>query len=124
MVPTQTDRSPPTKLALLLARGYVYFLRNVTSGEVHLPAARVESTATAYEKLGTLLRKDLDFDSADSAYASHGIHPFAAKLPGQRLHIFIEELTEDRNLAPRRQVARQRKPHQHRPRTMRARNIA
>lgn len=92
--PPQTVPKLLTKFTLHLASGYVYFLRDPNSAEVRLPAPRVESTATAYEKLATLLRKDLDFDSADSAYASHGIHPFAAKFPPQIPRLFIEELTE------------------------------
>jgi DNA modification methylase len=59
-----------------------------------LPAPTLESTPVANEKLAALLRKDLDFGSADSAYASHGIHPFAAKFPPQLPRLFIEELTK------------------------------
>ena len=40
-----------------------------------------------------MLRKDLDFVSSDSGYASHAIHPFAAKFPPQIPRLFIEELT-------------------------------
>jgi DNA modification methylase len=58
-----------------------------------LPAPALETTPVANEKLALLLRKDLDFGSADSAYASHGIHPFAAKFPPQLPRLFIEELT-------------------------------
>ncbi|PYV28439.1 MAG: hypothetical protein DMG24_02095, partial [Acidobacteria bacterium] len=51
-------------------------------------------TQTTYQTLSALLRRDLDFDSSDSAYASHGIHPFAAKFPPQIPRLFIEQLTE------------------------------
>jgi DNA modification methylase len=51
-------------------------------------------TQTTYQTLSTLLRRDLDFGTSDSAYASHGIHPFAAKFPPQIPRLFIEELTQ------------------------------
>jgi DNA modification methylase len=54
----------------------------------------IEKTESAYRKLSALLRKDLDFGSADSGYASHAIHPFAAKFPPQIPRLFIEELTQ------------------------------
>jgi len=59
-----------------------------------LPATTAERTESAYRKLSALLRKDLDFGSSDSGYASHAIHPFAAKLPPQIPRLFIEELTQ------------------------------
>lgn len=59
-----------------------------------MPAHTAERTESAYRKLSTLLQKDLNFGSSDSAYASHAIHPFAAKFPPQIPHLFIEELTE------------------------------
>lgn len=54
----------------------------------------VTKSETTYQTLSTLLRRDLDFGSSDSAYASHGIHPFAAKFPPQIPRLFIEQLTE------------------------------
>jgi len=59
-----------------------------------LPTIAMERTRNAYRKLVALLRRDLDFQSSDSGYASHGIHPFAAKFPPQIPRLFIEELTE------------------------------
>jgi hypothetical protein len=59
-----------------------------------LPASTLETTESAYRKLSALLRKNLDFGSSDSSYASHSIHPFAAKFPPQIPRLFIEELTE------------------------------
>jgi DNA modification methylase len=59
-----------------------------------LPATTAERTESAYRKLSALLRKDLDFGSSDSGYASHAIHPFAAKFPPQIPRLFIEELTQ------------------------------
>lgn len=53
-----------------------------------------EKDGSTYRKLGALLRKDLDFESLDSGYASHGIHPFAAKFPPQIPRLFIDELTD------------------------------
>ena len=58
-----------------------------------MPAPTAERTESAYRKLSALLRKDLDFGSSDSGYASHAIHPFAAKFPPQIPRLFIEELT-------------------------------
>jgi len=46
------------------------------------------------KRLATLLEGDFDFNSVDSLYASHAIHPFAAKFPPQIPHLFIEELTQ------------------------------
>ena len=54
----------------------------------------VAKESNTYRKLTSLLRRDFDFDSADSGYSSHGIHPFAAKFPPQIPRVFIEELTE------------------------------
>ncbi|MGH9452537.1 MAG: DNA methyltransferase, partial [Terriglobia bacterium] len=62
--------------------------------EVGLPAIPVERTTSAYQRVAALLRKGLDFGSSDSTYASHAIHPFAAKFPPQIPRLFIEELTE------------------------------
>lgn len=59
-----------------------------------MPATTAERTESAYRKLSALLRKDLDFGSSDSGYASHAIHPFAAKFPPQIPRLFIEELTQ------------------------------
>ena len=59
-----------------------------------MPASTLETTESAYRKLTALLRKNLDFGSSDSGYASHSIHPFAAKFPPQIPRLFIEELTE------------------------------
>lgn len=59
-----------------------------------MPASTAEKTDSAYRKLSALLRKDLDFGSSDSGYASHAIHPFAAKFPPQIPRLFIEELTQ------------------------------
>jgi DNA modification methylase len=59
-----------------------------------LPTPTLERTESAYRKLSALLRKDLDFGSSDSGYASHAIHPFAAKFPPQIPRLFIQELTE------------------------------
>lgn len=56
-------------------------------------APTAERTESAYRKLSALLRKDLDFCSFDSGYASHTVHPFAAKFPPQLPRLFIEELT-------------------------------
>lgn len=53
-----------------------------------------EKTQSSYRKLAALLRNDLDFSAVESGYASHGIHPFAAKFPPQLPRLFIEELTE------------------------------
>jgi len=59
-----------------------------------LPAISSEETAqNTLRKLSLLLRKDLDFESHDSTYASHAIHPFAAKFPPQIPHLFIDHLT-------------------------------
>jgi DNA modification methylase len=54
----------------------------------------IEKAESAYQKLSVLLRKDLDFGASDSGYASHAVHPFAAKFPPQIPRLFIEELTE------------------------------
>ena len=59
-----------------------------------MPATTAERTESAYRKLSALLRKDLDFGSSDSGYASHAIHPFTAKFPPQIPRLFIEELTQ------------------------------
>jgi hypothetical protein len=59
-----------------------------------LPAVLEETTQNTFRKLSLLLRRDLDFGSHDSTYASHAIHPFAAKFPPQIPHLFIDQLTE------------------------------
>ena len=59
-----------------------------------MQAPTAERTESAYRRLSALLRKDLDFGSSDSGYASHAIHPFAAKFPPQIPRLFIEELTQ------------------------------
>ncbi len=59
-----------------------------------MPTPTIQGTESVYRKLSALLRKDLDFGSSDSGYASHAIHPFAAKFPPQIPHLFIEELTQ------------------------------
>jgi len=59
-----------------------------------LPVKTVQITDSCHRKLADLLRKDLDFESSDSTYTSHGIHPFAAKFPPQIPRLFIEELTQ------------------------------
>lgn len=41
-----------------------------------------------------MLRRDFDFETSDSTYSSHSIHPFAAKFPPQIPRLFIEELTQ------------------------------
>ncbi len=58
-----------------------------------MPVSTLETSENAYRKLSALLRKNLDFSSSDSGYASHSIHPFAAKFPPQIPRLFIEELT-------------------------------
>lgn len=45
-------------------------------------------------QLSTLLKRDLDFESSDSLYASHALHPFAAKFPPQIPRLFIAELSQ------------------------------
>lgn len=57
-------------------------------------AAESSTLENTFRKLSSLLRRDLDFGSHDSTYASHAIHPFAAKFPPQIPRLFIEELTE------------------------------
>lgn len=59
-----------------------------------LPTPTADRTESAYRELSALLRKDLDFGTSDSGYASHAVHPFAAKFPPQIPRLFIEELTE------------------------------
>lgn len=59
-----------------------------------MPAILEERADSTFKKLSVLLRKDLDFESHDSTYASHAIHPFAAKFPPQIPHLFIDQLTE------------------------------
>jgi len=59
-----------------------------------VPTTAAEKTESAYRKLAALLRKDLDFGASDSTYASHAVHPFAAKFPPQIPRLFIEQLTE------------------------------
>ena len=62
--------------------------------EVRLPALSAVTSESTFQKLALLLRRNLDFGSHDSAYASHAIHPFSAKFPPQIPRLFIEELTE------------------------------
>ena len=59
-----------------------------------MPTILKEQDPGAFRTLAALLRRDLDFESSDSTYASHAIHPFAAKFPPQIPRLFIEELTE------------------------------
>lgn len=67
---------------------------DLKDAEAKLPAILQETTENAFRKLSTLLRKDLDFESHDSTYGSHAIHPFAAKFPPQIPHLFIDQLTQ------------------------------
>ncbi len=54
--------------------------------------------ATPKQELGSvlseLLEGDLDFRGARTGYASHNLHPFAAKFPPQLPRVFINALTE------------------------------
>jgi DNA modification methylase len=45
------------------------------------------------QRLGVLLRDELNFHGADSSYASHDVHAFAAKFPPQLPRAFIRGLT-------------------------------
>lgn len=54
---------------------------------------RVQS-ATVRERLAELLGEDLDFHGAETGYASHQLHSFAAKFPPQLPRLFIQNLTE------------------------------
>ncbi len=62
--------------------------------ELGAPAIGGERSEDTFRTLAALLRRDLDFGSSDSGYASHAIHPFAAKFPPQIPRLFIEELTQ------------------------------
>jgi len=62
--------------------------------QVGVPAILKGQDPATFRTLDTLLGRDLDFESSDSTYASHAIHPFAAKFPPQIPRLFIEELTE------------------------------
>ncbi len=44
--------------------------------------------------LAGLLEGDLDFQGARTGYASHSLHPFAAKFPPQLPRVFIQALTD------------------------------
>lgn len=44
--------------------------------------------------LADLLERDLDFQGARTGYASHRLHPFAAKFPPQLPGLFIQTLTD------------------------------
>jgi DNA modification methylase len=46
------------------------------------------------ERLSALLAGDLDFRGAETGYASHRFHSFAAKFPPQLPRLFIQNLTE------------------------------
>jgi DNA methylase len=45
------------------------------------------------QRLGALLQDELNFHGADSSYASHAVHAFAAKFPPQLPRAFIRDLT-------------------------------
>ena len=49
--------------------------------------------ASKRQRLATLLEGELDFHGADSGYASHDLHAFAAKFPPQLPGLFIRGLT-------------------------------
>ncbi len=83
----------PIRWALLTTASLICFCLHPVCAEVCLPALTAETIAGTTRKLGTLLRRNLNFESSDSGYASHGIHPFAAKFPPQIPRLFIEELT-------------------------------
>jgi hypothetical protein len=61
---------------------------------VDLPAALETSSDSTFETLSALLTRDLDFGKDDSTYASHSMHPFAAKFPPQIPRLFIDQLTQ------------------------------
>ena len=73
---------------------YIVYFRRQSNIEVRLPTLTREGIPNTSKKLAGLLRADLDFQSSDSAYASHSIHPFAAKFPPQIPKLFIQELTQ------------------------------
>src|SRR3990170_4775245 len=58
--------------------------------KVVLPAIRLPETR---DQLAQLLNGDLNFHNAESHYASHNLHAFAAKFPPQLPRLFIEGLT-------------------------------
>ncbi|MBF8284316.1 MAG: hypothetical protein HW378_3231 [Anaerolineales bacterium] len=58
--------------------------------KIVLPAIRLPETR---DQLAQLLSGDLNFHNAESHYASHNFHAFAAKFPPQLPRLFIEGLT-------------------------------
>ncbi|MFN3762794.1 MAG: DNA methyltransferase, partial [Anaerolineae bacterium] len=46
------------------------------------------------DRLAELLAGDLDFQGAETGYASHRLHSFAAKFPPQIPRLFIQNLTD------------------------------
>jgi hypothetical protein len=101
-VPASRDRHPAISsrrgaqknIALLASGSCVYFEGHTDDAEVRLEATLEQTSEDTFRTLSLLLRKDLDFSSHDSTYASHAIHPFAAKFPPQIPRLFIDRLTE------------------------------
>lgn len=60
-----------------------------------IPLPTIEIRSQSYkERFEQLLRGDLDFHGENSTYSSHAIHAFPAKFPPQLPRLFIENLTE------------------------------
>jgi DNA modification methylase len=57
------------------------------------PETLAEHPAAIRDRLADLLGGDLDFRGAETGYASHRLHSFAAKFPPQLPRLFIQSLT-------------------------------
>jgi len=60
-----------------------------------LPESETPRPGATRERLSALLAGDLDFRGAETGYASHHFHSFAAKFPPQLPRLFIQNLTEE-----------------------------
>lgn len=59
-----------------------------------LPSLTVEGSSSIRDRLAELLAGNLDFQGAETGYASHPLHSFAAKFPPQLPRLFIQNLTK------------------------------
>lgn len=63
--------------------------------QIALPFPKIEIRTQSYkERFKQLLQSNLDFHGENSTYSSHAIHAFPAKFPPQIPRLFIENLTE------------------------------
>ena len=60
--------------------------------------SRIQQGLSKRERLAALLKGEFEFHGEDSGYASHNLHPFAAKFPPQLPRAFVRGLTSPGDL--------------------------